>query len=74
MGYILKCRSCGYGISSADTKDLIKKQAEIYSSCSKCHSNQLKISEQREKSVEFEDNDDNENDDDDAQQSDLDGF
>jgi len=63
MGYLLKCESCGYTISSADTERAIRNVAEATFSCSQCHEKQFKITERKEKSVTFEPNDDDDDDD-----------
>lgn len=76
VDFLVRCESCGYDISSSDTLELAKMNAERIIACSQCHSKSFEI-EKREKSVSISDgakDGDYDGDDDPGGQSSLDNF
>lgn len=73
--FLVRCESCGYGITASDTLELAKMNAESKRSCSKCNSRSFKIVK-REKDVSISDDieDDDDDDDDPERQSSLEDF
>jgi Zn finger protein HypA/HybF involved in hydrogenase expression len=51
MSYLLRCKNCGYDISSSDRLASAKNYAESISSCSQCHSKKFEIVDQGKKEV-----------------------
>ena len=74
--FLVRCESCGYGVTASDTLELAKMNAKSTIACSECDSKSFEIVK-RNKSVSISDDargGDDDDDDDPEVQTSLDNF